>query len=162
HGPRVRSQEIRPGVVPGAQFDASAQGLHEGHARLLRWRHDRQYRPLSSHPAAALCRGRTRAGRAAALDYPAERSDGVRPDSLARRRHATGEVRAHVVADQPGQEAEAVMTDLTLLAFAEFDLPSYAARGISERLTVIGEASQLARTVNGDLIDLAVDTAFRK
>lgn len=54
------------------------------------------------------------------------------------------------------------MPDTTLLAFAEIDLPPYAARGISQRLKPIGEVAQLARTVNGALVDLAVDTAFRK
>lgn len=54
------------------------------------------------------------------------------------------------------------MTDNTLLAIAEFDIPPYSARGVSQTLRPIGEAAQLARTVNGTLTDLSVGIAFRK
>lgn len=56
------------------------------------------------------------------------------------------------------------MTSPTLLSFAEFTIPPYSARGIAERFRPIGESAQLARTVNGDLINLlaGVSDDFKK
>lgn len=56
------------------------------------------------------------------------------------------------------------MTSPTLLSFAEFDIPPYSARGISERFRPIGESAQLGRTVNGELVNLldGVSDDFKK
>ncbi|AEH88202.1 hypothetical protein [Mesorhizobium opportunistum] len=53
------------------------------------------------------------------------------------------------------------MTDLTLLRLDPIGVPPYSARGITQSLDPIDGAAQLARTVNGVLIDLS-DPAFRK
>lgn len=49
----------------------------------------------------------------------------------------------------------------TLLQISSFGNMLYQARGLTQTLEVIGEASQLERTINGDLIDLSV-AQFRK
>ncbi|RWN35785.1 MAG: hypothetical protein E5Y67_03580 [Mesorhizobium sp.] len=53
------------------------------------------------------------------------------------------------------------MTELTLLRLDPIGVPPYSARGITQSLDPIGTAAQLARTVNGTLINLS-DTAFQK
>lgn len=53
------------------------------------------------------------------------------------------------------------MPDSTLLAFAEFDIPPYSARGITQRIEPISATQQLRRTVNGVLTDFS-DPIFRK
>lgn len=49
----------------------------------------------------------------------------------------------------------------TLLIISSFGNMLYQARGLSQTLTVIGEATQLERTINGDLIDISA-AQFRK
>lgn len=53
------------------------------------------------------------------------------------------------------------MPDNTLLAFAEFDIPPYSARGITQTIQPIAASQQLRRTVNGALVDFS-DPIFRK
>lgn len=53
------------------------------------------------------------------------------------------------------------MTDSTLLRLDPIGVPPYSARGIRQTLGPVDGAAQLARTVNGELIDLA-DDGFRK
>lgn len=53
------------------------------------------------------------------------------------------------------------MTELTLLRLDPIGVPPYSARGITQSLDPIDAAAQLARTVNGTLINLS-DTAFQK
>jgi hypothetical protein len=53
------------------------------------------------------------------------------------------------------------MADETLLALFGIGVPPYSARGLTQTLEPIGQASNVARTVNGDLIDLSV-SSFRK
>ncbi len=49
----------------------------------------------------------------------------------------------------------------TLLTISSFGNMLYQARGLVQTLTVIGEATQLERTVNGNLIDMSA-AQFRK
>jgi hypothetical protein len=49
----------------------------------------------------------------------------------------------------------------TILSISSFGNMLYQARGLSQTLEVIGEASQLERTINGDLDDLSAPQ-FRK
>lgn len=51
--------------------------------------------------------------------------------------------------------------ELTLLRLDPIGVPPYSARGISQTLAPIDGAAQLARTVNGAMIDLS-DPNFRK
>lgn len=53
------------------------------------------------------------------------------------------------------------MTELTLLRLDPIGVPPYSARNITQTLEPIDGAAQLARTVNGALIDLA-DGTYRK
>jgi hypothetical protein len=53
------------------------------------------------------------------------------------------------------------MTELTLLRLDPIGVPPYSARGISQSLDPIDEAAQIARTVNGAVVNLS-DPAFRK
>ncbi|RWC29850.1 MAG: hypothetical protein EOS70_23465 [Mesorhizobium sp.] len=53
------------------------------------------------------------------------------------------------------------MTELTLLRLDPIGVPPYSARGITQTLEPADGAAQLARTVNGEMIDLS-DNAFRK
>ncbi|RWB26892.1 MAG: hypothetical protein EOQ42_31545 [Mesorhizobium sp.] len=52
-----------------------------------------------------------------------------------------------------------VPTDLRL---DPIGVPPYSARNISQTLTPVDGAAQLARTVNGELIDLSDGTSYRK
>lgn len=56
------------------------------------------------------------------------------------------------------------MTSPTLLSFAEFVIPPYSARGITESFRPTGETAQMVRTVNGELINLldGVSDDFKK
>lgn len=47
------------------------------------------------------------------------------------------------------------MTDSTILRLSGMGIPPYSARGITQVLAPIVGATQVARTVNGELIDLA-------
>src|ERR1035437_5032568 len=49
----------------------------------------------------------------------------------------------------------------TLLTISSFGNMLYQARGLTQTLSVIGAATQLERTINGNLIDLSV-AQFRK
>lgn len=49
----------------------------------------------------------------------------------------------------------------TILSISSFGNMLYQARGLSQSLEVIGEATQVERTINGTLIDLS-NPAFRK
>ncbi len=49
----------------------------------------------------------------------------------------------------------------TILTISGFGMMLYQARGLSQTLNVIGEASQMERTINGTLIDLS-NPQFRK
>jgi hypothetical protein len=53
------------------------------------------------------------------------------------------------------------MTDNTLLTLSAIGIPPYSARGLKQTLTPINAATQLRRTVNGALTDVA-DPLFRK
>lgn len=53
------------------------------------------------------------------------------------------------------------MTELTLLRLDPIGVPPYSARGITQSLDPIDQAVQLARNVNGTLVDLS-DVNFRK
>lgn len=53
------------------------------------------------------------------------------------------------------------MTEVTLLRLDPIGVPPSSARGITQTLEPIDSAGQLARTVNGTLVDLS-DTNFRK
>lgn len=53
------------------------------------------------------------------------------------------------------------MTDLTLLRLDPISVPPYSARGVTQSLDPIDGAAQIARTVNGALVDLS-DPNFRK
>lgn len=53
------------------------------------------------------------------------------------------------------------MTELTLLRLDPIGIPPYSARGITQSLDPIDEAAQMARTVNGTLINLSDDN-FKK
>lgn len=49
----------------------------------------------------------------------------------------------------------------TELVLSTFGVPPYSARGLVQTLTPIAQASSLARTVNGALVDLSI-SGFRK
>ena len=49
----------------------------------------------------------------------------------------------------------------TLLSFIGIGLPDYSARGLTQTLEHIDGASQMRRTINGELRDIS-DSAFRK
>lgn len=53
------------------------------------------------------------------------------------------------------------MADETLLVLAGVGVPPYSARGLEQTLVPIDQAISLARTVNGELVDLS-SSAFRK
>ncbi len=53
------------------------------------------------------------------------------------------------------------MTIPTALSITGIDMVAWAARGISESLSLIDEAAQLRRTINGILVDLS-QSGFRK
>lgn len=53
------------------------------------------------------------------------------------------------------------MPDTTLLQLTGVGVPPYSARGLTQTLEPIGQASQLRRTVNGALIDVSAPQ-FRK
>jgi len=53
------------------------------------------------------------------------------------------------------------MTTPTLLIIDEIGVPLYSARGLTQTLAPIQQASQVKRTVNGDLMDIG-DSNFRK
>lgn len=57
--------------------------------------------------------------------------------------------------------SEPAQADNTILSFSGMGIPPYSARGLTQSLEPIGEASQLRRTINGSLKDLSV-SQFRK
>lgn len=54
------------------------------------------------------------------------------------------------------------MAEITLLRLDPIGVPPYSARNINQTLDPIDAGSQLARTVNGELIDLSDGSTFRK
>ncbi|RWF44302.1 MAG: hypothetical protein EOS65_02690 [Mesorhizobium sp.] len=54
------------------------------------------------------------------------------------------------------------MTEMTLLRLDPIGIPPYSARNINQTLDPIDSAAQLARTVNGEMIDMSDGTTFRK
>lgn len=53
------------------------------------------------------------------------------------------------------------MNESSLLTLSEFGVPLYASRGLSQSLEIIEAATQLRRSVNGDLMDFGYPQ-FRK
>lgn len=51
--------------------------------------------------------------------------------------------------------------DSTLLVISVMGIPRYSARGLTQTLTPIGQSKQLARSINGALIDLSL-SQFQK
>lgn len=45
----------------------------------------------------------------------------------------------------------------TVLSLVGMGVPPYSARGLTQSLTPIGEAAHLARTINGELLDLSYE-----
>ncbi|MDX8513521.1 hypothetical protein [Mesorhizobium captivum] len=54
------------------------------------------------------------------------------------------------------------MAEITLLRLDPIGVPPYSARNINQTIDPIDAGSQLARTVNGELIDLSDGATFRK
>lgn len=54
------------------------------------------------------------------------------------------------------------MSEITLLRIDPIGVPPYSARNINQTLEPIDDGAQLARTVNGELIDLSDGSTFRK
>lgn len=50
----------------------------------------------------------------------------------------------------------------TLLVISQMGIPLYSARGLTQTLTPIDAAADMARTVNGTMLDLSDQASFRK